>query len=92
MTCCARVAPRFWHVEVKGTTGEGNEVLLTPNEVEHAHVQYPHVALVVVSHISLTDEPEPVASGGRLQAVDPWKLDADQLEPIGYSYTVPTQS
>ena len=35
-----------WHVEVKGTTGDPQEILLTPNEVHHAK-DYPHVALFV---------------------------------------------
>jgi hypothetical protein len=32
-------------VEVKGTTSDGREVLLTPNEVSHAREAYPQVAL-----------------------------------------------
>jgi len=29
-----------WHIEVKGTIGDAQEILLTPREVEHAR-QYP---------------------------------------------------
>jgi hypothetical protein len=42
------IAGDRWHVEVKGTTGDPVEVILTPNEVAHAKA-YPFVALYVVS-------------------------------------------
>ena len=38
------------HVEVKGTTTDGSEVILTPNEVRHAQ-ENPSTALFVVSNI-----------------------------------------
>jgi hypothetical protein len=55
-----------WHVEVKGTTGDPKEVLLTPREVEHA-AEYPRVALFVLSNIRVTcdERGEITASGGK---------------------------
>jgi hypothetical protein len=77
------------HIEVKGTTGEGTAVLLTPNEVEHAREQFPHVALIVVGNIAVADEGKPVVTGGDLVVFDPWRIEDGQLQPIGFAYTVP---
>jgi hypothetical protein len=53
-----------WHIEVKGTTGDHGEVLMTPNEVAHART-YPFVALFIVSNIKVDsgqgEEPPPRA-------------------------------
>jgi hypothetical protein len=75
-------------VEVKGTTGDGSAVLLTPGEVVHARANA-NVALMVVSGIVLTvqDDNAIVASGGNLRVVDPWAIDDDgDLAPTGYGY------
>lgn len=77
------------HVEVKGTTGAGSEVLLTPNEVDHARSEFPQVALVVVANIAVTKEGESLATGGDLTTFEPWQIDEGQLQPIGFNYTVP---
>jgi Protein NO VEIN, C-terminal len=78
------------HVEVKGTTGDGSSVLLTPGEVVHARVEHPNVALVVVSEILLTTNPEtgePVTDGGSLEVVLPWEIDAQgELRATGFDY------
>lgn len=81
-------------VEVKGTTSEGNEVLLTPNEVRHAREYYPHTALFVVAELKFdgNDETGYLASGGKLFRIQPWKPDDDALEPVGYVYAVPTNT
>jgi hypothetical protein len=77
------------HVEVKGTQGDGREVLLTPNEVDHARREFPWAALVVVSNIAVTDQGRPLATGGDLMVFEPWKIDDGQLRPIGFTYVVP---
>jgi hypothetical protein len=79
-----------WHVEVKGTTGDPVEVILTPNEVAHART-YPLVALYVVSNIDVRIGPddERIASGGTVSLFHPWSIDADELRPIGYKYRLP---
>lgn len=75
-------------VEVKGTTGDGSAVLLTPGEVAHAR-DNANVALMIVSGITLTVQGDGtvVASGGDLRVVDPWAIDGDgELTPTGYGY------
>lgn len=76
-----------WHVEVKGTTGDPAEILLTPSEVRHAN-EYPRVALFVLSNITVTRDSsgEIITSGGRASIFHPWLLDRAQLSPVGYRY------
>jgi len=78
-------------VEVKGTTSDGSDVLLTPNEVAHARDHYPRVALFVVSRITLTDlnDGTVAPSGGNVRVVWPWRIDDGALSPVGYAYAVP---
>lgn len=72
-------------VAVKGTTGAGESILLTFNEVELARRQYPNTILFVTSGIMLdrTRSP-PVASGGSDQVFDPWQPSPDSLQPLTY--------
>ena len=76
------------HVEVKGTTGDGLSVLLTPGEVRHARDH--GAALVVVSNITLERNPQSgewVGTGGEPAVLNPWDVDADgELIPTGYEY------
>lgn len=76
-------------VEVKGTTGLGEKVLLTANEVAHARDQYPNVSLIVVSGIALSQAEPPVATGGTLARLDEWLPANEHLKPVTYSYQVP---
>jgi hypothetical protein len=77
------------HIEVKGTTSLGQEVLLTPNEVKHART-YPDVALTIVHSITVTPtDAGPVAEGGELVLYDPWDITQGNLSPVGYAYSVP---
>lgn len=75
-------------VEVKGTTGDGSAVLLTPNEVAIARDYYPEIALIIVSGVALQPhDDEIVASGGVLTLLSPWGIDSDgDLIPLGYKY------
>jgi hypothetical protein len=51
------------HVEVKGITSLGEQIVLTRNEVTHAREQYPAIALAIVKNIEI--EPgEPVTVRG----------------------------
>ena len=77
-------------VEVKGTTSEGREVLLTPNEVSHAREAFPDVMLLVVGQIRLVRES--VAEGGTITVFDPWAIEKGQLKPVGYAYSVPQRT
>jgi hypothetical protein len=78
------------HVEVKGTTTDGAEVILTPNEVRHAQ-DYPCTALFVVSNIVLerAEDGTVIAAGGKRHCYDPWRLDEEALTPVGFRYQVP---
>jgi hypothetical protein len=78
------------HVEVKGTTGDGTEVILTYNEVKHA-MGYSPVALFIVSKIVVRrDETGAViAAGGETRQYDPWIISDGTLKAIGYKYQVP---
>jgi hypothetical protein len=77
-------------VEVKGTTTAGTEVILTPNEVDHAR-SYAHTALFILSNIALrkTDDGTVEATGGDRQVLDPWQIDEGTLTPIGFRYQPP---
>lgn len=81
------------HVEVKGTTTGGAEVILTPNEVRHAR-EYPCTALFVVSDITVerAEDGTVTAAGGKQHLYDPWRLDDGTLTPLGFRYQVPVMS
>jgi hypothetical protein len=78
------------HVEVKGSTTDGTEVILTPNEVSHAR-QNRDNALFILSNIRVenAEDGTAVATGGVRHLYDPWNLDEGTLMPIGYRYQVP---
>jgi hypothetical protein len=81
---CRRGAEEL-RVEVKGTTGIGEEIILTKNEVREAkEVGY---ALFVMSEIGLIHKKtESVsASGGICRLFFPWFPEAESLTPIAYS-------
>ena len=78
------------HVEVKGTTTDGAEVILTSNEVKHAR-EDPYTALFVVSDITVerAGDGTVIATGGKHLLYDPWRLDDGALTPLGFRYRVP---
>jgi hypothetical protein len=80
------------HVEVKGTTTDGTEVILTPNEVRHAR-EYPHTALFILSNITIerAHDGTVTAAGGDQHLFDPWPIDDGTLMPLGFRYRVPPQ-
>ena len=75
---------------MKGTTTDGAEVILTPNEVRHAQ-EYPATALFVLSNITVerTEGGTITATGGVESVYDPWCLDEGTLTPLGFRYEVP---
>ena len=77
-------------VEVKGTTGDGTSILLTPNEARHASDREEDLDLVVVSGIRLEKVEGAAdrfqATGGQLLAISPWRIKSELLTPIGYQY------
>lgn len=78
--------------EVKGTTGDGSAVLLTPAEVRYAQANHPRMCLAVISGIKLSMDPNtgsPIASGGSLHLVQPWNVDDDgELRSTGFEYSL----
>ena len=74
------------HVEVKATTSDGAQVLLTHGEVAHARREHPRTALAIVTGVVLNGE---VATGGDLTIHRPWLPDEADLSPIAYRYVVP---
>lgn len=75
-------------VEVKGTTGAGQAVILTRNEVEVHTTYYPQNALALVRGIKLEKSDPPIASGGELVLFLPWKLNMENLDPVVFEYKI----
>lgn len=80
------------HVEVKGTTTAGDQILLTPNEVSFVSKHSSSMALFVVSYVRVSLDGEPLVSGGTEIEIRPWTIQNNHLEPIGYTYSVPRNS
>jgi hypothetical protein len=80
------------HVEVKGTTTDGAEVILTPNEVRHAR-EKKCTALFILSNVRVerAEDGTVTATGGVRHLYDPWYLDDSALTPLGFRYQVPAQ-
>ena len=80
------------HVEVKGTTTDGAEVILTPDGVRHAR-ENKSAALFVLSNVKIeqAEDGTVTATGGIRYLYDPWYLDDGTLTPLGFRYQVPVQ-
>ena len=76
-------------VEVKGTIGQGTNIVLTKNEVQYQQMKHPANMLIVVHSIHLNRKgTKPTASGGAVVVQSPWSIDKKRLKPLSYSYTV----
>ncbi len=84
---CTRGADEL-HVEVKGTTGLGETVILTRNEVLHVLEWHPNVDLFIVTeiHVENRESDHPVATGGVGHVCQNWRPSEDDLTPLGYDY------
>jgi len=77
------------YVEVKGTTGRGEAVILTKNEVALHQVRFPHTMLMIVSGIELDKSANPpLAAGGSLRVISPWKIYDERLTALSYQYVI----
>jgi len=77
-------------VEVKGSTGNGSDVLLTVGEVDNAHCAAWRTDLFLVSHIEVEQTAEgPRATGGRTRVLERWNPKPGDLHPVIYRYIVP---
>jgi hypothetical protein len=70
----------------------GEKVVLTKNEVLLHRQEFPSNALIVVSQIELERSEPPVATGGKLLMVSPWSIHDDDLDALGYDYTINQKS
>ena len=77
-------------IEVKGTTGAGQTILLTHGEVAHAKAHRAEAVLIVVAKVQLAQTgDEWAASGGRVTAhYDPWTITDAGLQPTQFRYDV----
>jgi hypothetical protein len=77
-------------IEVKGTLGAGEYILLTANEVTNAHGSEWRTDLFVVHNIQLTlHKNEFVASCGKTRDIRGWAPSKDDLTPTQYRYRIP---
>jgi MrcB-like, N-terminal domain/Domain of unknown function (DUF3883) len=73
-------------IEVKGTTGLAERILLTANEVD-LHISNPdNNGLIVVHSIDLTKGVPPNATGGTLIVRIPWSIDKRNLRALSFTY------
>jgi hypothetical protein len=81
-------------VEVKGTVGTGEKVIITRGEANHTLGNPEQAVLFVVSDININrgSGSEPVLSGGAVRKLEPWNLDNTDLTPISYELQVNTPS
>jgi len=78
------------HVEVKGTTGFGDKVIVTRNEIKDARNPDWRSDLFIVRNIVLTeDNGEWVASGGKEYRIENWQPHDDDLSATQFEYSVP---
>lgn len=75
-------------VEVKGTTGLGENIILTKNEVSVHKDYHPRNALVVVSQIKIHSSEPIQLEGGKVQVIQPWSLVEDWLQAMSFTYEV----
>jgi hypothetical protein len=77
-------------IEVKGTTGLGQSVILTHGEVNHVRSNRAHCALVIVSGIAIERrDGELLAKGGAITTHEyPWALIETNLNATQYRYQV----
>jgi hypothetical protein len=71
------------HVEVKGTTTDGDAVVLTNNEVKHACDPRNSCVLFVLHSIRLKGR---TAAGGKQRVLRPWQPQQRHLTPVSYTY------
>lgn len=77
-----------YRFEVKGTTGSGDSIILTRNEVACQKKAFPLNGLLIVSNIDLNREDSLSATGGSLSFTSPWFINEENLKPISFDYKI----
>ena len=86
--CCTKKSSVLY-VEVKGTQTDGDEILLTPNEVQFAQEHRGKIALFLLSNIEVSrKDGKIVTRGGTMHLTPKWVIDKSRLSPLGYSYSL----
>lgn len=79
-------------VEVKGTQTLGESVFLTKNEVNLAKENVSKMALYIQHSIQVSGKGKNcTASGGKRVVLMPWDINAGTLQPMAYSYCLPSE-
>ena len=79
-------------VEVKGTTGFGERIQVTANEIHHAKLGLTRVDLFLVTKIQVLRSPEgPHALGGEVRVIESWIPRDEHLQPHSFYYSVPEE-
>jgi hypothetical protein len=78
------------HVEVKSTQTIGEEILLTPNEVEYARQNRGSMTLFVVHSVRASEIGGEIEIAGGEERVLDWNIDEGLLTSVGYRYRIPT--
>jgi len=71
------------HVEVKGSTTDGESIVLTNNEVKHA-CDPRNACVLFVLHSVVLNGIKP--SGGKQLILNPWHVENLRLTPVSYTY------
>ena len=76
-------------VEVKGTQHEGERIILTYNEVQHALSNRNNMMLSILSNIKIELlRNEIKIKDGKLKIINPWKIKKNKLKPKDYYYDI----
>ncbi|MDQ7839237.1 MAG: DUF3883 domain-containing protein [Thermodesulfobacteriota bacterium] len=78
-----------WHIEVKGTSGCGEEVVLTFNEVHFAREHKDSMILFVVGDVEVLPKEPIQVRGGNVRLLQPWDIEKGTLKPVSYFYGLP---
>jgi MrcB-like, N-terminal domain/Domain of unknown function (DUF3883) len=74
--------------EVKGTTSNGDRIILTRNEVMTHQQVHPNNGLIIVKLIRLVGGLRPRASEGKAVIFSPWQIKTENLKPLAFDYLV----